>query len=500
MNSNLIDFQTAESDLLACAAYLAERIKSSDGHSEAMQAIVAAYLEKNNTDLAAQFADSVQDPFVRDRLLIDIAEYCASVEDDEYAVQLAEAIDDPGFRDTAFEKVAIQMAAKEKFDKAMLLAGGLGHASNAFAGIAVKQVANGNETAALETVSKIEFPLAKVNALQEIAMQFVKNKKKEKAVEYLLSAVAEADSIEFPQEKIRALNSIANRFLEASKPDKAIEVLAQSQAEAEELDGFGRDTFLSFISIGFLHAGSLELADRALDLVQNKSIIASTLTAYSDHFEANGERQEAIETLDEAWEIIKSERDREIHDSRSRFGIMGTIAVHYASFENPERAIEVAMENPDDSERNAALNQIAQHAALKGHDESAINATDAIDDNATKAFSLIAVSDVMQRLEKKDQAIEFLNKARELCESVPQLQSRSAALHNIASRLYDDGQTDVARLTLTQSLEVAFQILDESHRASAAAALAEVYEKVGAELNPEEKEMMKAVMHRASAQ
>ena len=78
MGEYQITIEKAENDLLACAAFLATNIKNSDGHGEAMLEIVPHFLEKGEVDLAAQFADAVDDPFVRDRLLTLTAEKCAA--------------------------------------------------------------------------------------------------------------------------------------------------------------------------------------------------------------------------------------------------------------------------------------------------------------------------------------------------------------------------------------------------------------------------------------
>ena len=71
MSDHFISFDQAERDLLSCAAFLAERIKSSDGHAEAMKAIIPRYLVKGNVDLAAELANAVDDPFSRDKLLTE---------------------------------------------------------------------------------------------------------------------------------------------------------------------------------------------------------------------------------------------------------------------------------------------------------------------------------------------------------------------------------------------------------------------------------------------
>ena len=83
MSEHLINIDEARANLLACAAYLAESIKSADGHAETMKTIVPFYIAKSNVDLAAEFANTVDDPFTRDRLLTAVAEKCAAIDDDE---------------------------------------------------------------------------------------------------------------------------------------------------------------------------------------------------------------------------------------------------------------------------------------------------------------------------------------------------------------------------------------------------------------------------------
>src|SRR5687767_466458 len=97
-SEHFISRQDAESDLLSCATYLAERITSVDGHAEAVLAVVPQYLATGNVDLAAELANTVDDPHTRDRLLTAVAEKCAALDDDEYALQLADAVEEPGLR------------------------------------------------------------------------------------------------------------------------------------------------------------------------------------------------------------------------------------------------------------------------------------------------------------------------------------------------------------------------------------------------------------------
>src|SRR3954463_10768168 len=127
MSDYFISYEDAESDLLSCAAFLAERIKSSDGHAEAMRSIIPRYLAKNDVDLSAELANAVDDPFSRDKLLTMVAERCAELEDYEYALQLVEAIDDHGMQAQGYERVAVAMANRGEIQKAAEVADTLGH-------------------------------------------------------------------------------------------------------------------------------------------------------------------------------------------------------------------------------------------------------------------------------------------------------------------------------------------------------------------------------------
>ncbi len=76
MAEHLISTGEASTDLLACAAFIAEDIKNHDVHASAMMTIVPLYLERGDVDLAAELANTIDDPFTRDKLLSAVAEKC----------------------------------------------------------------------------------------------------------------------------------------------------------------------------------------------------------------------------------------------------------------------------------------------------------------------------------------------------------------------------------------------------------------------------------------
>src|SRR5215213_9610554 len=203
MSEHLISATEAQEDLLACATFLAEGVKSADGHSEAMRAILPFYLEKDEVDLAAEFANSIEDPFMRDRLLTIVAEKCAAIDDDDYAFQLVEAIEDHGTQAQARERIALQKSAKSEFEKAFEIADTLDHPDNVFAAIAVNASEDGQAEIATDAINEIEFPYTKVVTLQTLAGQKNEKQENKEAAALLERAVEAADDIDFAEEKIR---------------------------------------------------------------------------------------------------------------------------------------------------------------------------------------------------------------------------------------------------------------------------------------------------------
>ncbi len=474
MNEHFISRQDAESDLLSAAAYLAERITSVDGHAEAMTAVVPLFLQKANVDLAAELSNTVDDPFTRDRLLILVAEKCAEMADDEYAMQLADAVEDHGLQGQGFERIALRQSARGDFDLAHEMSNRLDHSDGVLAGIAVNQAAKGLESEANKTIEEISFPGAAVTALHEIALDSLHRGETENAVEYLERSLGKAQDIEQAEEKARAYCDIGNGFIETGRKDKAIETFDKAKSTAETIDSMHRDGFLALAALGFLHAGSVDLADRTLDLVVDKTQMASCLLGYSREFWGRDERDEAIESLEEALAILESQHERETRDSRGRFKLFTQIAAQFAGFEKAERAIEIAEKIKDETERISALSQVAAILTIRKEDEQARHAFRAIDGDGDRVFALIGMSDAKMRNDDREGALAFLTEAAELAESVPQFTFRAAGYSEIGRRLKSLGETSSAGEAFRNSLDTITQIRDSSSQATSLAALAQI--------------------------
>jgi tetratricopeptide (TPR) repeat protein len=495
MPEHFITLQDAESDLLSCATYLAERINSVEGHAEAIAAVVPRYLAKGNVDLSAELANTVDDPYTRDRLLIAVAEKCAELDDDEYALQLAEAVEEPGLQAQAFERIGLQKAAKGEFEKAREIASGMVHPDGVLVGIAVKENSLGLGDEALRTIEAIEHSGAAVTALVDIAVEHLRSEDAENAVKYLERAVEKASDIEHTEERARAYCDIGNGFTDAGRFDRAIETFDKAKATAETLDNMHRDAFLSLAAQGFLHAGSVDLADRTLDLVADKTHIASALFGFSREFWRKDERDDAIESLEEAYAILESQHERETRDHKARFRLFTSIAAQFAGFEKGERAIEIAEGIKDEGgQRTSALSQIAAVLTMRKEDEQARHAFRAIDDDGDRVFALIGMSDAKEKNEERAAAIDLLSEAATLAETVPQLRLRSSAYGELAKRygkFEDEANCDLA---IKNCLDALVALKDPSSKVAELASLSALIHELGLGVPESERETLRSIL------
>jgi tetratricopeptide (TPR) repeat protein len=486
MPEHFISPTDAESNLLSCAAYLAERITSIDGHAEAMTAVVPLYLQNQNVDLAAELSNTIDDPYTRDRLLTLVAEQCAEEADDEYALQLADAVEDHGLRSQAFERVALRQAARGEFDRARQVAGSIDHFDGVLTGIAVNESARGLEDAAMKTLSEVTYAGAAVTALHEMALHELAANNAEKAVEFLEKAVERAGDIEHTEEKARAYSDIGSEFIEAGRNDRAVETFDKAKSTAETIDSIHRDVFLSLAAQGFLRAGSLDLADRTLDLVKDKTQMASALLGHSREFWRKDERDEALDALEESFAILSSQHERETRDSRAKFRLFTQIAAQFAGFEKGERAIEIAEGIKDETERTSALTQVAAILTLRKEDDEARHAVRSITDDGDRVFALIGMSDAKDKNGERSSAIALLNEATVLADAVPQLTFRAAAYNEIGRRFATFGEAAQATDVFLKSLHSIAEVRDSSSQAVALAGLAKIAAETGGDIESNE--------------
>ena len=453
MSEHFIPRSDAETDLLACATYIAESIEGGEARGEAISAVVPHYLEKGNVDLAAELANTVDDPFTRDQLLIAVVEKCAGLDDDEYAMQIAEAIEEPGFQAQAFERVGLVKAEKGDCEKARQVAGMMPHPDSVLAGIAMRQSTDGDSTSALATIDEIDFSSEAVSALNTIAASKITAGEGEAAAELLEQSLKRAGEIEHDEERIRSICGIGNLFQEAGQNRRAVETFEMARVEAEHVDNVHRDALLAQVALGFLGAGSIELADRTLDAVRDKTQIAAVVLGFArDHWRRE-EKDEAVEALEESFAILRSQHEFETRDSKSKFGLMGSVAAQFAGFEKTERAIEVAESIEDEGQRSAALATVAAIAAAQGDEFRGRQALDSIPEVSDRMFALIGMSDAVS-ITDAVLASDFLNRAERRSNEVAQLGPKVDGLIEIGKRRVRAGEIDGIRSLISRIIEV----------------------------------------------
>lgn len=494
MSQHFISRADAESDLLACATYLAESIESADGRAEGISAVVPRYLNHGDVDLAAELANTVEDPFTRDRLLIRVAEKCVEADDSEYALQLIEAIEDPGMLAEGRERIGILEGAKGNFDLARQIADSMDHPDYVYASIAGRLYSDGDANAFRQELDLIEFPAARVSAYTGVAHSRLADGNAEGISEILDSAVVDGVEIEHDEERIRALVEIGTLYVEIGANGKAIETFDKAREFAEELDNVHRDTFLAAVSVGFLRAGSQDLADRTLDLVEDKTQLATCLVGHARHFWAKEQRDDALESIEEAYTILKSQKETETRNSKEKYRLFGSIAAQFAHFGRGERAIETAENIEDETERMHSLAQAAVIFASRNEDELATQSINAIEEDAQRTFALIGVSDAVEKAGNHDAAIAHLDEAEHLAESVPQLASRSNAYFEIAKRLAKYGRADKFDAAIAKGIESIIPIKDESIQVASLVELDAMVEELKLEIGPDELGFLKTIL------
>ena len=494
MSEHFISRADAESGLLACATYLAETIESAEGHAEGISTVVQRHLAKGEVDLSAELANTVDDPFTRDRLLIHVAEKCAEVGDDEYAMQLLEAIEEPALQAEGYERVGMLEASKGGFDAARKIAGVMAHPDYVLSTIAVKQYSAGDVETFRATLSEIEFPAARVSAYTGIAHASVADKQTDGIADLLDSAAVDAVEIEHDEERIRAFVEIGTLFHDIGSNGKAIETFDKARDYAEQLDNVHRDAFLAAVSVGFLRAGSQDLADRALDLVEDKTQLATCLVGHARHFWSKDQKEDALESIEEAHAILKSQRDIETRNSKERYKLFGMIAAQFAYFDKGERAIEIAESIEDDAIGMTSLSQLAVIFASRGEDEFTRQAIKAIPEEAQQAFALIGVADAAEKREDNAAAVASLDEAAEKAESVPQMSSRSSAFIEISRRYAKLDEAEKFDTSIANGIEALTAIKDESIKVSSLVELDALVEDLKLEISPEDFGFLKTIL------
>ncbi len=494
MSEHFISAEEARGDLTYCAAFIAETL-SGDHHAAAMSAVLPNFLAKDNVDLAAELANTVDDPYTRDRLLQLVAERCAEIGDDEYAVQLADAVEEFGLRSQTFEKIAVKKIAAGDVDKGIEIAETLSHPDSVYAAAAMKHAADGSSASAKEMLAKIEYAPEKIYAVIGIASAAFDAGKPDEAAKVLDDAAAAVEAVDHDEEKLRVLRDIGNLYAEVGRKDEAAATFEKMAEFALKLDNVNRDGFLGSAAIGLLRSEKPTFAAETLNAVADKTQRSTALLGFSkEHWRAD-RKDEAFDALEESLSVLRSQRDTETRDTPAKNALLSSIAIQFAGYGKDERAAEIAEENDDDMQVLSSLSQIAQIAAAQGDLESAKHTLNSIEDDSYKVFALIGVADAVRKNGDDAAAAAMLDEAVSVAETIPQLSSKASAYVELSNRFLAAGRNEESRTNATRALLTVCEIRGEATLCAKLAELANVYERSGFELNDEELERLNILVN-----
>jgi hypothetical protein len=344
------------------------------------------------------------------------------------------------------------------------------HPDFVLAGIAVRMEVDGEKEKALDELDLVPFASARVEALQQMARRQITAQQFEDAVELLNRSSEAAREIEHVEERIRSICDNATLYIAAKRNDLAVETFAAAKTEAETVTNVHRDYFLGTAALGFLTAGSPDLAEQTLDQMTDKTHISATLLGMARHVWTS-EREEALGLLEEAFEILESQADFETRDSRSRNVLWTSIATQFAGFGKTDRGLEIAALNPDPDERTNAVNQICAILAQQKEFELARATALSLEEPADRAAALVAAADAAAEHNEKVESGGLLREAREVANQILQAPAKASTLSAIVLRSIDDERT--AAEALEAALEAACEIRDESRQAAVVAELSQ---------------------------
>jgi tetratricopeptide (TPR) repeat protein len=315
---------------------------------------------------------------------------------------------------------------------------------------------------------------------------------------YLTAAETAAAEIEMPEEKLRELAEVAGLWLQAGRKDRVIEVLSAARNIAETVESRDwRDYWLVQIAQFFFQADSRELAERTLELIQDKYFFALCLRRFAEIKRTGGETAEALEDLEEALALLVSQKSMEIRDSKARYELLSAVSGEIAACGKAERALETASAIEFDDARNRAFESIAIVCASQQNEPAGKQALQAIEEDWIKAEALIGISDVHRNRGEAEQALQFLDEAHALSEEIPQLQMRSGALRGIAERYHALGDGEKTSAAMLEDLQIIERILDDYLRASTLLQAWDKYHPLELTLGDKEKEVLNKMVTRA---
>lgn len=481
--------------MLACAVYVADTIETQEGYTGAMNVIALRYAMIGDVERAATLADIIEDPFTRDHTYAEIAKKAEELGEYEFAQELIDSVEDYSFKTLAIGNIAVYAAEKGDFEKAIEIANGMDDSSSTIAEIALRMADTGEFSSAKELISSIEYAGSRAYAYNELASKHLKEGRKEEASNALMTALAAIDRVEFPEDEASLLIESANKYHEAGNDEKILSLLEKAYMICEKLDeGDSRDNLLSHLSIAFARIGKFENANECLDEINDPMQAVSCLIGVANEYKQAGEKEKALELFDEAYQMATGADLFLARSVTQRDNLLSNLTLHYAAIDENEKAIDTAKMIEADDSRRFALTELAAFYTRSNKIEEVRAAVDEIDEDFSRCFCLMRLSDILWAAENRDEALKFLDEAKTLAQEIRHNYQKAIALSEVSERYRLKEFESEADEFLSQSVQLSHDVKDRYEMAVLLSHLFAKYDSAGKEIGDGEKEVLQQIV------
>src|SRR6201988_4199190 len=462
-------------DLLDCAVAATQSMEG-EGYNDVAEALAVPFAERGDIERAIDLADSIPDPYVRDRSLGSIAATGIKAGSDQ-TDELLDGIEDPMMRDVALEQVAMQYALVGNYEKALDASSEIANRDVVLNNIAIVLGQKDSMNDALDQIESIETDRVQTLTLGRLATIAIEKGNLSEATEVLDSLIQRESEMEFPEDRLDALVTIASVSDMLGENDLAVQKYLEAYELREELrqSGLESSAVIAQIVGGLAQVQQFKKADDILSNVEDplEFCDASILLAMAYH--KNGQEREATELLTQAYELGNDEVGSRAGDVLFRDGLFAELAMSSASCGNYPLA-EKAISAITGAETRFTINkQVGQLAALASRQDVVFHLADLFSEpaNLEKAIS---------------QALSF-------ADQIERPYSRSIALADIAFRIAKDSP-ERADAVFIRSVKTIAEIEGNQSIAEVLLNLAQKNWKLGRQTTIEEQQHLHALLNK----
>ena len=479
----------ANEDLLASALAVAETVEGEE-HSELLEAIATEYCRRGDLSTAEELAETIQDPYLRDRTIGTLAALSFDVQEPESANQLLDSIEDPSLVAIAIEQTAISLAQRGEFEEAIRLTDELVDPADALSNIAVLYAQSGAFEAAIEVAKMIEPAHSRTTTFGQIALESVDKGRAEEASELLGEATSAAAEIEFPEDQVYSLAGLASIYEKLGDRESSLDRLMQAHELCGDIESSagvgitataGRDQALSQVVGGLAAVNDYSQADSVLEEIEDPFQFSLASMQLAEAYHKDGKQQPAKELLDQAVEIA---REPELTGERGiavREQVLSMLAYRYALCGYFDESLKLAESITGTDQKTSLLVDIGRQLVVAGRDAS--RAAEFLTDLSKTSTFWMAVSDAYWDANLPEEAARAITKAQASADSIEYAYEKSLALKEIARRLSSREQSERAGIAFGKA-RMAIETIEVSYKkALALLELAQIQKSVSLQPN-----------------